>query len=291
MRRNGFTLIELLVVIAIIAILAAMLFPVYAQAKQSAKKTTELSDIKQLSLGVLIYATDNDDVMPQTVPDNRSTTLFTTPWDRTPTTNPGLRQAMYANSIHPYLKSWDMWKSPAASREWLPFGSVTNHSNFSLSHFMNSYLNSWSTTSTTNPAQTPMFWAGSGKTTTPGYAWSYPLLLTPGGTPGGTNVWLTGPATFPGTYQFQRSGGWCTSAFGWFSGAAGTEADFRVFNNGFNYSYTDGHAAFVRMGSNRSVGAGYDQTNGRMQSYWVNGTDCFTNGCCYSVILAPVRDN
>ncbi|MBW7928909.1 MAG: prepilin-type N-terminal cleavage/methylation domain-containing protein, partial [Fimbriimonadaceae bacterium] len=46
MRRKGFTLIELLVVIAIIAILAAMLFPVYAQAKESAKKTTNLSNVK-----------------------------------------------------------------------------------------------------------------------------------------------------------------------------------------------------------------------------------------------------
>lgn len=61
MKRRGFTLIELLVVIAIIAILAAILFPVFAQAKAAAKKTADLSNQKQLSLGHIMYAGDNDD--------------------------------------------------------------------------------------------------------------------------------------------------------------------------------------------------------------------------------------
>ncbi|MBS1724491.1 MAG: prepilin-type N-terminal cleavage/methylation domain-containing protein [Armatimonadetes bacterium] len=65
MRTNrAFTLIELLVVIAIIAILASILFPVFAQAKLSAKKTTSISNVKQISLGTTIYCTDSDDVLP-----------------------------------------------------------------------------------------------------------------------------------------------------------------------------------------------------------------------------------
>src|SRR4051812_3264297 len=60
-RLNAFTLIELLVVIAIIAILAAILFPVFAQAKNAAKKATCISNLKQLSLAVLMYANDYDD--------------------------------------------------------------------------------------------------------------------------------------------------------------------------------------------------------------------------------------
>jgi prepilin-type N-terminal cleavage/methylation domain-containing protein/prepilin-type processing-associated H-X9-DG protein len=60
-RIKAFTLIELLVVIAIIAILAAILFPVFAQAKVAAKKTSELSNYKQLALAHLIYAGDSDD--------------------------------------------------------------------------------------------------------------------------------------------------------------------------------------------------------------------------------------
>lgn len=60
-KKSGFTLIELLVVIAIIAILAAILFPVFAQAKSAAKKTASLSNVKQIGTGFQIYANDNDD--------------------------------------------------------------------------------------------------------------------------------------------------------------------------------------------------------------------------------------
>ncbi len=60
-QRKAFTLIELLVVIAIIAILAAILFPVFAQAKEAAKKISCLSNVKQISLGTLLYANDYDD--------------------------------------------------------------------------------------------------------------------------------------------------------------------------------------------------------------------------------------
>jgi len=63
--KKGFTLIELLVVIAIIAILAAILFPVFAQAKLAAKKTTDLSNLKQFGLAAMMYSSDNDDYFPR----------------------------------------------------------------------------------------------------------------------------------------------------------------------------------------------------------------------------------
>lgn len=63
-KNRAFTLIELLVVIAIIAILAAILFPVFAQAKAAAKKVSSLSNTKNIGLGIIIYNTDNDDVLP-----------------------------------------------------------------------------------------------------------------------------------------------------------------------------------------------------------------------------------
>jgi prepilin-type N-terminal cleavage/methylation domain-containing protein len=63
-RLKAFTLIELLVVIAIIAILAAILFPVFAQAKAAAKKTMSLSNAKNIGLGITMYTTDYDDILP-----------------------------------------------------------------------------------------------------------------------------------------------------------------------------------------------------------------------------------
>ena len=62
--RRAFTLIELLVVIAIIAILAAILFPVFAQAKEAAKKTQTLNNFKQVATSMIMYAGDNDDLFP-----------------------------------------------------------------------------------------------------------------------------------------------------------------------------------------------------------------------------------
>ncbi len=62
--RKGFTLIELLVVIAIIAILAAILFPVFAKAREKARQTSCLSNMKQIGLASMMYAQDYDERLP-----------------------------------------------------------------------------------------------------------------------------------------------------------------------------------------------------------------------------------
>ena len=64
MRKKGFTLIELLVVIAIIAILAAILFPVFAKAREKARSSSCASNMKQMGLAIMQYSQDYDEKMP-----------------------------------------------------------------------------------------------------------------------------------------------------------------------------------------------------------------------------------
>lgn len=104
MQRKAFTLIELLVVIAIIAILAAILFPVFAQAKEAAKKTQCLSNSKQLCLGILMYQNDYDDVYP-------AGTLAWTQWDG----EGGDGWHTWGSTVLPYLKSVGVFACPGDS--------------------------------------------------------------------------------------------------------------------------------------------------------------------------------
>ena len=91
---SAFTLIELLVVIAIIAILAAILFPVFAQAREKARQASCLSNMKQIGLGILMYVQDYDNTMPCTL-DNEPY-VFTT-------------------RLNPYLKNRQILKCPSSS--------------------------------------------------------------------------------------------------------------------------------------------------------------------------------
>jgi prepilin-type N-terminal cleavage/methylation domain-containing protein/prepilin-type processing-associated H-X9-DG protein len=103
--KRAFTLIELLVVIAIIAILAAILFPVFAQAKYSAKKSSSLSNIKQLQTASLIYGSDFDDNIP----------LFLSgPWSDFGAAlgNTPQRARSWVETLTPYMKSMQMFVDP-----------------------------------------------------------------------------------------------------------------------------------------------------------------------------------
>jgi prepilin-type N-terminal cleavage/methylation domain-containing protein/prepilin-type processing-associated H-X9-DG protein len=77
-RRHGFTLIELLVVIAIIAILASILFPVFARAREKARQSSCLSNIRQFGTAVLAYAQDYDDTLPPAIVGPGPSQLLTT---------------------------------------------------------------------------------------------------------------------------------------------------------------------------------------------------------------------
>ncbi len=101
--RAGFTLIELLVVIAIIAILAAILFPVFARARENARRASCQSNLKQVGLGVLQYIQDYDERLPFQ------------PGDGNPVGVPMGTGTSIADRIHPYVKSEQLWKCASAA--------------------------------------------------------------------------------------------------------------------------------------------------------------------------------
>src|SRR5579862_7112411 len=117
--RRAFTLIELLVVIAIIAILAAILFPVFAQARASARAIVCVSNVKQVSLGVLMYAEDYDENIP--LIDNNGSSYYgccpgasCTPDWGSPGTDPNEPNAMFFGVVQPYVKNRQIAYCPEA---------------------------------------------------------------------------------------------------------------------------------------------------------------------------------
>src|SRR5437868_10791389 len=113
-HRNAFTLIELLVVIAIIAILAAILFPVFAQARERARAISCISNLKQMGLATMMYAQDYDE------------TLFTQPFPgcaTDPKTGVTAYYYYYPDLLQPYVKSVPLFKEP--DFEGYPFWPYT----------------------------------------------------------------------------------------------------------------------------------------------------------------------
>ena len=104
--KKGFTLIELLVVIAIIAILAAILFPVFAQAREKARQITCVSNVDQMGLAMMQYTQDYDEMTPMVRHDKMPGGIVT------PTNPQGLRDFDYYVILQPYIKSVDMFFCP-----------------------------------------------------------------------------------------------------------------------------------------------------------------------------------
>jgi len=118
--RKGFTLIELLVVIAIIAILAAILFPVFARARAAAHRSSCLSNVKQLALAYLMYANDYDQMLPWTSGDPPWGSM----WSFLNITNPNSLASN--NLLLPYVMNTQIRWCPTMEKGWS--GSRTSYS-------------------------------------------------------------------------------------------------------------------------------------------------------------------
>jgi len=106
--RKGFTLIELLVVIAIIAILAAILFPVFARAREKARQSSCQSNLKQIGLAVHMYAQDYDETLPRGYTDLRPLTI-SGGYIHTP------------EALHPYINNAQVWQCPSERIDYAGF--------------------------------------------------------------------------------------------------------------------------------------------------------------------------
>jgi prepilin-type N-terminal cleavage/methylation domain-containing protein/prepilin-type processing-associated H-X9-DG protein len=131
-HRRGFTLIELLVVIAIIAILAAILFPVFAQAREKARQAQCLSNVKQIISGYMMYTQDYDETFPAHVTER------TAP-PGTPDTAIARAPYSYKTKLEPYIKSGGVFKCPsapawpaAAPGRWFTTDYGNNHNEANL---------------------------------------------------------------------------------------------------------------------------------------------------------------
>jgi len=275
--KRAFTLIELLVVIAIIAILAAILFPVFAQAKESAKKIADLSNMKQMTTSIKIYEADVDDLWPNTLPLNVNNgsyvqSFFTTPADRVATSDDGMnrRRIFWGNAIQPYVKSWSLYRN--ATSDWNMFSITpdTNPSNFASAYSLNMYLNHYSDSGIADIATTYAFWQAMGTGNILGYTYAYPPMG------------LSGTFTSPFIYKRAGTPGTdCPNALWVYSG----QHNAKIFSGGHNVTYTDGHAKFVKTPSGLSPWAGLN-ADGTPSSGWILDTNT-TNGCVWYYHQAP----
>jgi len=255
--RRAFTLIELLVVIAIIAILAAILFPVFAQAREKARAISCMSNIKEVELASQMYLQDYDEVM----------VLGNYPAVGTPAGS-----VWWPTALQPYIKTWNIYRCPDMGdplniwsggpfdwyANWQVFASVGYNYDV-LSHFngadcSNSTGHSLATLS--QPASTIAFADSAAGTGITGTAPAGSLYLNPQN--GFTNV--------NGPLEYSRAGsgsapGWFTTCV-WYNGQLGgydwavapnnPTPDYVGFagprhNGGANIGWADGHAKFLRI--------------------------------------------
>src|SRR5512141_2445975 len=163
--RRGFTLIELLVVIAIIGILAAMLFPVFARARESARKTQCLSNVKNIAVSIQMYLSDYarfppDEHNPEAIADfiqwigddrgcDASSKGYRATWG-----NPYLRWPVILDE---YVKNRDIWRCPSAKWDPSQWWIVPDYGKGYLDYLAQTH-GQWTGTGS-SPGGSPCCWA------------------------------------------------------------------------------------------------------------------------------------
>lgn len=225
--KKAFTLIELLVVIAIIAILAAILFPVFAQAKLAAKKTQAISNVKQIGTSMMIYSSDYDDHFPFAVPPNSAAgTWRNSQWLDTPADwRPGItgsgypdRELFYANSLQPYIKNQQIFEGPGQT-VYEVTSTAGNLKPLQRNTFgMNGFLGLLSQTQIEDVANCPMLYPNMGAVSVDGFGIASPQPVCPA-----TTDQICSFTTATSYYWYLPTG--TTSAWTYGNGTVFTRAD------------------------------------------------------------------
>jgi prepilin-type N-terminal cleavage/methylation domain-containing protein len=154
-QKKAFTLIELLVVIAIIAILAAILFPVFARARENARRASCLSNLKQIGLGAMMYSQDYDG-------------NYMIHYDATPG-----NAKLWPQILQPYLKSAQIFDCPSATHK--NTGGYDSQISYGLNYWLSRYYYSDATESgITKPSETVLITETTNYANTAGYYLIYP---------------------------------------------------------------------------------------------------------------------
>ena len=265
MRNRAFTLIELLVVIAIIAILAAILFPVFAQAKVAAKKTSALSNIKQMGTSAAIYTSDYDDTFMNAWSVGQNTACDGQPSGKIldnynanwASTTPAGADCGYAddinswvNSLQPYMKSYDITKNVAGDQYDVysapTFAAFTKAPAVSSSA-MNGYLSTYPVTAVASPSQNPLFVPQMG-----GHNWrgGNPMDAIPDMLCNGT---AGAPCVFNGSGPSQAGGSLVSNRIGLRYSWVNISNTWKLYGDSFVYVRVDTSAKSART----AIGASY----------------------------------
>ena len=286
---RGFTLIELLVVIAIIAILAAILFPVFAQAREKARQTSCTSNAKQWGLAFMQYINDYDETFPlsfglQTpgAPANiwQFGHLVPPDWSRSQGAQTGHFRGVsslvhWANTVYPYIKNHGLYGCPSGPEiRFGPLDSAGDYNNplkppAGVSYTMNGLLHGYAMAGVARPSQLPLVWEGRGKAKSLGVIVSNPVLRCDPNAPR--------PCRYFSCTYGNPGNAYPISAMFALSGT------MWIHNQGALFVMADGHAKWRRLGAQLAPAntdwrvdpyTGYD-SNGFPGYFWWDGCNAW----------------
>jgi len=218
--RRAFTLIELLVVIAIIAILAAILFPVFARARENARRASCQSNLKQIALSMFMYDQDYDEMLPVLPPNN---VVVATPYG-------------WADALQPYLKSTQILMCPDDVVSSSNNPTVSNNSSADTSYWMNGNAAGQSDAAFGYAAETVLLGNGGGGGQGLGYRTA--------------DYNTNGCPQANGQYSVYGYTWNCAAITGWVP-----EGGASIHLGGGNYAFADGHVKWL-TGSLTGAGQG-----------------------------------